>query len=386
MDILKKKLVKIKKRKFIRNVVVSVLALIIVALIINIAPGYKRDKYKDVINLIVNDENKTEKLKHNIYVNENDTIYISEEDIKNLFDTNIYYDDKYNQIVTTSDTKVATIIANEKKMTVNNSNVEIMDSIIRIDNNIYLPISDMEIVYNIDVKYIKNTNRVIIDELNKGMISAIVSEKTDIKYRPRRLSKNIGSLNPGQSVYCFYTTSKGWRQIRTQDGTLGYVKANKLTSEYILRQDMQERGEAILISMDSYQNNKINVTNNVNLKAIYEINENGIEINEELKKQKENYKNWVIISNKIFESKINIILEDYKTRANLINKIADKVIASDINGIVIDFNKVENQEGMLRFIIELTPRLREVGVDTSIVLNEKIEKNSYINIVDYIIE
>ena len=386
MDTIKKKLLRIKKIKFLRNIIISVVALIIVALIINIAPGYKRDKYKDVINLIVNDENKTEELKHNIYVNENGSIYISEDDVKYLFDTNIYYDDKYNQIITTSDTKVASIVANEKKITINNSTDEMIDSIIKIDDNVYLPISDMDIVYNIDVKYIEDTNRVIIDKLNKGMIRAIVSEKTDIKYRPRGLSKKIGSLNIGQSVYCFYTTSKGWRQIRTQDGILGYVKANKLTSEYILRQDMQEKEKATIISMDSYKNNKIDVTNKINIEVVYSINENNIEINGEGQKRTEYDKTWVTLSNNLLGNKTNAKLEDYKSRTNLINIIVDKVIENDISGIVVDFNGIENKEGMLRFIIELTPRLREVGVNTSIVLNENIEKDNYTNIVDYIIE
>lgn len=225
MKELKKKLLKVKKIKFIRNICVSVVSLILVALIINIAPGYKRDKYKDVTNLIINEENKTEELKHNIYINENKTVYISEEDIRNFFDKNIYYDTENNQIITTSDTKVANIAVDEKKMVVNNTNVELIDSIIKIDDNIYLPISKMDIVYNIDVQYIESENRVVIDRLNKGMIRAIVSEETNIKFKPRGMSKNIGTLNRGETVYCFYTTSKGWRQIRTQDGTLRIYKS-----------------------------------------------------------------------------------------------------------------------------------------------------------------
>ena len=63
-------------------------------------------------------------------------------------------------------------------------------------------------------------NRVIIDELDQGMIKAKVSEESDIKYKPRRLSKNIGTVKQGESVSCFYTTSKGWRQIRTENGTI----------------------------------------------------------------------------------------------------------------------------------------------------------------------
>ena len=133
-------------------------------------------------------------------------------------------------------------------MTVNNSNVRMLDSIIRIDNNIYLPISDMEIVYNIKISYIKDTNKVVIEELDKGLIRATAVEDTNIKFKPRKLSKNIGTILQGETVNCFYTTSKGWRQIRKEDGTVGYIKANKLGDEYIVRQDMQKKGDAIKIN------------------------------------------------------------------------------------------------------------------------------------------
>ena len=152
MKVLKEKLIKAKKLKFMRNVIVGVVALLIAALIINIAPGYKRDKYKDVVNLIIDEHNETEKLKNMLYINENKTVYISEQDVKNFFDENIYYDQKYNQIITTSDTKVANIAVDEKQMTLNSSNVNMLDAIIKINDKLYLPISDMELVYNIKIK------------------------------------------------------------------------------------------------------------------------------------------------------------------------------------------------------------------------------------------
>ena len=390
MNTLKKKLLRMKKIKFLRNIIIGVVSLILVALVINIASGYKRDKFENVINLIVNDENKTEELKNEIYVSENGTIYIAKEDIGTLFDNTIYYDNKYNQIITTSDTKVANMIMDEKQMTVNNSNVDILDSIIEMNDTIYLPISEMKMVYNIDIKYVKETNRVIIDKLNKGMIKAIISDDTAIKFKPRELSKNIGNLIEGETVYCFYTTSKGWRQIRTQDGILGYVKANKLTSEYILRQDMLEKQEAQIISMYNYKNNRIDINkgdkvDKIDIKTTYTIKDNNIEYNQNSEK-KEEYKNWVVISNKLLEEQTDTILEDYKSRTNIINLIVNKIMANDINGVIIDFNGIKNKENMIRFIIELAPKLREIGISTSIVLNENIEKNDYINIADYIIE
>jgi hypothetical protein len=339
----------------------------------------------------MNEENKTEQLKYDIYVNENETVYISQEDVKNLFDKTIYYDYKCNQIITTSDTKVANIQVNEKKMIVNNSNVSMLDSIIKINNNLYLPISDMEIVYNIKVEYIKSSNRVIIDELSKGMISATVSENTDIKFKPRALSKNIGTLKQGETVSCFYTTSKGWRQIRTSDGTIGYIKANKLSSQYIIRQDMLERGEATVISLDNYNNKEFEILNDkVIIRNIFTIKENDIEILEKLDIDRENYKIWTSITNENLNSKENDILKEIlancKTRTVFINLIVKKVIENDINGIIIKFNELEDKEILERFVIECTPKLREIGITTGIVLNENMQKENYIDIVDYIVE
>lgn len=382
----------VNKSKFLRNILVGVIALLVAAFIINTAPGYKRDEYADVINLIIDEENRTGELKNDIYVNENGTIYMSEEDVKNLFDNTLYYDSKYNLLIASSDTKVANISINENKININNSIVTILDSIIKINNIIYLPISDMSIVYNIKTEYIKDTNRVIIDNLNKGMIRATVSEETDIKFKPRRLSKNIGTLSTGEIVNCFYTTSKGWRQIRTSDGTIGYVKANKLSNEYIVRQDMRERGEAISISKSNYYSKQFEVQNNLGeqeqiaLKNVLDINKNLIEDIDDSDIHFEAYKIWTSISDKNGENKVSETLQDYKTRTELIDSIVNKAIDDDINGISIDFTQIENKESMIRFVIELAPKLREFGITTCIVLNENMDKQDYINIVDYIVE
>lgn len=276
-------------------------------------------------------------------------------------------------------------------MIINNSNMSMLDSIIRINNDIYLPISDMAIVYNIKIDYIKNTNRVIIDKLNTGMIRAIVTEDTNIKFKPRKLSKNIGTIKKGETVNCFYTTSKGWRQIRTTDGTIGYVKANKLGDEYIIRQDMQEKNQAIKIPKDNYKNKSFGIsddmeTKNIILKNIFTISKNNVEVSDETSEDSTNNKIWASITNKSLENQTNEILKDYKLRTTLIDLIVKRTIENDINGISIDFTGIEDKENMLRFVIEITPKLREIGISTCIVLNQNIEEQDYINIVDYIVE
>ena len=368
---------KLNKKKFIRNIIICVVAVIIVAFILNIAPGYRRDKYSDVINLVLNERNITEDLKNSIYISEKGTIYLSEEDISNLFDPNIYYDKKYNQIITTSNTKVANIVINEKKITVNDTTQSMLEPVIKINDEIYLPISDMNLVYNINVKYIESTNIVIIDDLNKGLIRADVAEDTKIKYKPRALSKNVGEVKKGDVISCFYTTSKGWTEIRTEDGLVGYIKANKITNHSYVRQDMEAKKDASEISIKENSNGQITVDGQ-NYKFL---NLSDIKIDE----IDENTKIWGNISTNGLNNPVDELLADFKTRTMVINQIVELAIQKKINSLNIDFTGASDENAIKRFTIEIAPKLRDVGITTSVELNDNINKDDFYKIVDYIV-
>ena len=235
--------IKIQKRKFIRNIFIGIIGLAIVAYIINIAPGYKRDKFKDVTNLVIGEKNVTEELKNPIYIDENETIY---------------FDEANNMIIITSEISVASMTVGEKNIKIDGAIKDTLDTIIYVNDIMYIPISEVKIkdVYNIELKYITDKNVVIIDKLNEGMIKARAEEQTKIRFKQRNLSKKVGILETGDVVSAFYTTSKGWRQIRTEDGTIGYVKANVLSDEHILRQDMNQTPETKEI-IASTQDNEI---------------------------------------------------------------------------------------------------------------------------------
>ena len=211
---------KINKLKFLRNIIICVVALYIVSYILNMAPGFKRDKYKDITNIVIGDENLTEKLCNLILVSENGTVYLSKEDTENLLNSKIYYEEKYNTIITICGTKVAALSPNERVLYVNGSKIDILESAIEKNGVIYLPISEMTLIFNIEIKYINSTNIVIIDRLDKGIIKADVSKNTELKFKPRNISKTLGEVEQGEKVSCFYTTSKGWRLIRTENGYL----------------------------------------------------------------------------------------------------------------------------------------------------------------------
>ena len=75
----------LRKKKFIRNVIIGFVSLAAVAYILNISPGYKKDLLESKINLIINDTNKKEEIQNDIIISEKENIYLSLEDINYLF-------------------------------------------------------------------------------------------------------------------------------------------------------------------------------------------------------------------------------------------------------------------------------------------------------------
>lgn len=383
---------KLNTKKFIRNILICVIAWLIVSFILNYAPGFKRDKFAGVTNLVINDEDVTENLKESVYIDENGGIYLSKDDIAEFFDKNIFYDEESSTIVTTSNTKTASFCVAEDKMIINGVTQELKSKVLKKDEVIYIPISELELVYNISAQYIEDTDIAVIETLNKGLIKAEVEETSKIKFKPRLISKSVGKVEVGEEVSCYYTTSKGWRLIRTEDGTLGYVKANVLTNEYIVRQDFDNTVETKEFTLDLKDGNSFTLYNDkqegtkVTIRTLFSFEANGtIGINQEdFEANDETI--WATISNKGIEKQTNEMIANYEERTKLIDTIVSLVSKYRVRGVNLDFQKVTNQDNFDRFIIELTPRLRELGITTNVVLNNSFEDAKLVGVVDYLIK
>lgn len=380
---------KINTKKFIRNILICVVAWIVVSYILNYAPGFKRDKFVGITKLIINDKDVTEELKDKILIAENGSIYCGLDDIKELFDKNIYYNKEQNLIVTTSNTKIAAFKLEDEMIKINGLEQVMKAKAFEYEDIIYIPISELDNVYNLEISYVADNDIVVIDNLNKGLIKASVSEESVIKYKPRFLSKSLGKTQVGEEVDCFYTTSKGWRLIRTQNGILGYVKANKLDNEYIVRQDYDDEIKTAEITTSIIDGTKLNLYTNqgdseITIKTLFSLKENGVlVVNGDLKEK--DYTVWATISNNGLEQYTNEKITEYDTREELINTILGYISKYKLKGINIDFNEVKNSDDFSRFIIELTPRIRDLGLTTNVVLNESFNEEKIVGIVDYLI-
>ena len=379
----------VSKIKFIRNIIIVLIALGIIAFILMIAPDYAVPK-QEGISLIINNRNVTssERLKQDVII-ENGVIYLSKGDLSNFFDKYLYYDNKYNQYITTSGTKEASIIIGENKMTVNGITTNIKGTIIQRGDVTYFPISDMNEVYDIEIKNISNTNTVTIDSLDRQQIQAQVSKKVSVKYKAKVLSATLEKLEEGAKVVVI-SEDENWAKIRTENGKIGYVKVKDLTNKQIVREDKKEidplNGQKVSLVWDYYSeyakapNRNGTTIEGVNVVSptffaleqlgqgniVDKVGEEGIEYINWAKQN--NYQIWPIISNESRIETTSEVLNDYKLRQKLINNIMELVEKYNLDGINMDFENMykDDKDMYSRLIIELYPRLKEKGLKLSV--------------------
>lgn len=374
--------------KNIKNVwkkVAIVIGLLVIAVVILIvSPNFKKDPNEGKINFIINNNNVTSKLKKEIFIDNNGVVYASKEDIANFFDGQIYYDKENDQIVTTSDTKVAKISLKDKTMKLNGSTTKILGTALRKEGTIYIPISELDGVYNIEVKNINNSV-ITLDSLDRELIKADASKKISVKATKKIIAKTVDKIGTGEKVIVI-SEKDGWARVRTVNGKIGYVKSDKLTNKTTVRKAIEKQPQVtgkINLVWDYYS--EYVTAPNRNGTSIEGINvisptcftlKNGdkVEIidkasNEYNEWAKSNgYKVWAMFSNNSMRETTSKILNDYEKREELIEKIVDLAVKYKMDGINVDFENMNmsDKEVYTRFIIELAPRLREYGITTSV--------------------
>lgn len=352
--------------------------ILLVGLVINIAPNYIQDKNTSKTSLIINNNNVTDSLKYDVLVDENDVVYLSSKDIANFFDGNIYYDNEYDQIITTSDSKVATIGINKKEMYVNSSKVNIYATAKKQDGTFYLPFSEMNKIYNVEVKYSKDSKIVTIDSLEKEQKMGNSSKEASVKYKPTIFSKTVDKVKAGESVIVL-KEENGWYKIRTSNGNIGYLKdvANVYKTRDNMEEEKQIEGKVSLV-WDYYT--RTAPTRSGTIEGINVVSPSVAKLKDEGKGElsirvgdegvdyinwahQNGYKVWGMIQSDGVIETTSEILNDYKLRENLINNIVKLAVSYSLDGVNIDFEymKESDKDMFTRFIIELSPRLKEYG-------------------------
>ena len=379
----KEKRVKNKKAKKVINIVIGIVAFIIICLIANNYIVFDKNK---TINLVINNKNVTSNLKNQVLI-ENNTIYLSQSDIENFFDKHIYKEDETNEIITTYGKKIAAIGFEKNSININGSDKEIYAHAIEKDGQVYLPISEMKDVYDVEIRNIEKTKVVTMDSLDREQKKAIVTSNLSVKSSTNFLTRTVDRIKKGDSVIII-SSDKGYTKIRTEKGKIGYIKSKKVANEITVREEMKEEKQIegkVNLVWDYYSNvgsapdrsgTSIDGVNVV-APAFFYLDDDG-NLKDNIGEKGENYINWAhdngykvwpMVSNA--EAGLTLtseIMNSYTKRQKLIEDIVDKCVEYKLDGINVDFENMKQEDKDLysRFIIELTPRLKEMGLVTSV--------------------
>ncbi len=329
-----KKKKKINLKKFIPRVIILVLLIVLIMFIKNIMFKEETNNVYD-LSLIVDKEDITNSLQSSIYIDKDGILYMSMEDVKNVFDENIIYEESSGKIITSAYTKVGAFDLQNNLVEINSATVSMPSSIIDYGTTYYLPISAMSNIYNIEVY--TSDKKAIVLSLYKELSTAKTNKNISLKKEPGIFKKTLEKIDAEKDVIFIEKAKKGWVKVLTYEGNIGYVKEKDIGEIQKKRTDMKE---------EDFTNKVADLSNS-------------IEIN-----------NKTLTDEKV---------TDFANRKQIVEDVIKQVIKEEKFTININLSDVNaSSENIERLIIELTPRLKEIG-GCVVVTNNSLLSNEFLN-------
>lgn len=193
----------------------------------------------------------------------------------------------------------------------------------------------MENIYNIET--FTNANSAVIYSMYNEFVTVNTTKKASIKEKTSIFSKTIKKVEAeGELIYINDSEKNGWTKVLTYEGEFGYIKNKKVSEKNCKRTSMSKNDFSVCTSDTS----------------------NAIEVN---KKQ-------IKLEN----------IQTFTARKKLIENIIADIISKEkfnVNINLLDINLEE--EYLRRFIVELLPRLKEIG-GKIILTNNHILSDSFL--------
>ena len=403
--------------KLIFNIFIVLVFLVLLGGVFYLSPNYIREDYDGKTKVLINNNNVTLKMKNDVYIDENNNVFLSLADVRNYFDKYIEYDKENGSIVTTSEINIAKMSTKDNKITINGQEEELNSSAIEKNETIYLPFSEIsEKVYDVDLEYIKDTNTIIIDSLDRKQEVANTTKETKLKYKPQTLSGTLEKLDANEQVVYIEETNN-WAEVRSKDGTIGYIKKEDLGNVEVAREAKEYidkvEGKVNLV-WDYYSEyakapdrtgetmDGVNVVSpsffSLERGSNGEIYDNAKDDGAEYIEwaHNNNYQVWAMFSNNSLKDTTSQILNDYEKRETMIENLMDLVEEYNLDGVNVDFENINESDKDVysRFLIELAPRLKKIGKTLSVDVTAPdgsetwslcFDRNTIANVADYIV-
>ena len=214
----KKKKRKVKIGKLLSRLIFLILLIVLAINILkSIVGGGKKENLSD-ITIIVDNNDVTSSLVNEPYIAKDNILYLSIEDVRNIFDKNIFYESQTDKILTTSQTKTAAISVNDNTFQLNSANLTLTNKIMEYGKTYYIPISEISNVYNIEL--FVNEKSAVIASLYKEANSVKTLKKVSLKEKTGAFSKTIKKIEEGTELIYVEDVDSKWVKVITYEGDI----------------------------------------------------------------------------------------------------------------------------------------------------------------------
>ena len=394
-----------KKKNKYEPVIVKFLAITllmgIAIFLFSIAPDFKPTERfpKGVMRFVVDDKDVTNELSDPVLVEDEVVMMSAETAMKYFQNIYVYYDEKYDTAIVTSEDKVGKIKLGENTVTINGETKTLKGTAsfktveTASENNdstkkvkkLYVPISSLEEVTDVEVYF----NEKVVATTPWGWSRSkiiVVEGNHSLKAYPKELALITGVAKDDEKLYVFDTEEKGsgdYLVVRNERGDIGYFQYGRIMAKDILKMNQGSKVAKYkkivddikyTLVWDYAQNGTPDRTGQSKINTIRIVSPTWVEVKnsdgeltntisqEYISWAKGlNYRLWPTVKNDyISKDELSIIMNDMNLREKLINNILKIAKDNGFEGINLDFEYMnkEDKNVFSEFVRELSSMLR----------------------------
>ena len=389
---------KLNMRKVRICVLIAIVAIVILIISLIMNAVKKNGQYKDLTIIFNNEFIET---MNPVTIDEEENVYFSKSDIALLFDENIYYNEAEEELITAYNKHVALLKLDQEYCLIDDENVKLKGKLKEDGDEIYIPITDLQIVYDLEIEYSKKSNRIIMESTTEEKIESSLIKRSFVKSGKGLFAKKIEKLIIGDKVVILEEDGN-YKKVRTPLGNIGYIKTKKLSEEKVIREKVKENKKELEVyrnysnitgiydNIEDIDDKKLNVV----IPTFFYIDENSKVLDKTGSKTAAYsvYKNWMEENKLVFmptvddNELVSESLLSYSQRSVVINSLVDLVKKHEYMGINIEFDAIDDVNSFYRFIIELMPKCKNADIKVCVTINNNLDKDKLKKIVDYVVE
>ncbi len=313
--------------------------------------------------------------------------------VKKYLDSNIWWDEKNDMVIVTTDEKVYHFVPGSKEGLLNLQPQVIEHGIIASESIVYAPAALLRELYEADIIYNTERNTVSVRAAGDQYLTGTIGKSGRMRAQATIWSGWTGEVEKGEVVKII-NEAKRWVWVEKEDGSMGYypqsrvepagvkggVSAEKPGESSATVKPWKTLQEPVFLTWEYVFSATANPATIGDLDGVqvisptwFQLEENGIVID----KGSQRYVDWAHSQGKkvwgVFFNDCEIdlthdFLSDAALRIKAYEQILEYAKGYGLDGIDIDFEYMymEDKEAFVQFVREITPLLHEKGLNVTL--------------------